>query len=515
MPNKRDTTRTIQCAACGQSFHPWLSTNGTPRFCSARCRSLGTMAAINGVTLDGAPLPVRKPASAIPATVTTATVTGRTAPTAEEIGREWRESGEHWQRVTEWLSQRQEMQRRRQAQADEDAPYRVLASEGRTITLHGYGAGLFVKNGQLHVTQGRSYSTEPVHDEMLSRGLHGVSTLVWITNGGAGSLSIQAIKWCAQQAITLVILTERGECLGVIHPSADAPTALGIPGRGNAATSRAGRSDVALRRAQYLLASSGRDIEVARQLLHRKIAAQRQTAQKHQELPNQARALEATSLALEWLGVTPPTPFLSSLVGLRVMEAKAARGYFASWVGLPLRVDAKARSRWPAPWLMVAERNSPLTRWHSARSATNPGQAMLNFAYSLLESQVRAALNVIGADQACGVMHADLQARDSCVFDLMEPLRGPVDDLLLSFWQQHTFSPGDFAAQTSGAVLIHPSLCRVLVEECRLPQRRVDDEARWLRELLLDAALTSGANQPPEPSEPARPPRPTTRRKRH
>jgi len=58
---------------------------------------------------------------------------------------------------------------------------------------------------------------------------------------------------------------------------------------------------------------------------------------------------------------------------------------------------------------------------------------MVNFAYSLLESQIRQALNVIGADVACGILHADHQSlRDNLLFDCIEPLRGLVDDLLLT-----------------------------------------------------------------------------------
>ncbi len=205
----------------------------------------------------------------------------------------------------------------------------------------------------------------------------------------------------------------------------------------------------------------------------------------HSELPDQARALAATHTALAWLNVEPPTPLLSTLTGLRVLEARAARGYFGAWIGLPLRVDTQARARWPAPWLVVAERNSPLTRWHTARYATNPAQAMLNFCYGLLESQVRQALNVIGADVTCGIMHADNQNRDSLVFDAMEPLRGPVDDVLLTMWQHHVLGAGDFQADKTGAIRVHPLLRRVLVDLCCLPQRRVDDDARWLRSLLV------------------------------
>jgi CRISPR/Cas system-associated endonuclease Cas1 len=139
-----------------------------------------------------------------------------------------------------------------------------------------------------------------------------------------------------------------------------------------------------------------------------------------------------------------------------------------------------------------------------ARGAVNPAQAMLNFCHGLLESQVRQALNVIGSDLACGILHADQQARDSLIYDAMEPLRGAVDHLLLTFWREHVFSAADFQANKAGVVVLHPSLCRVLVEACRLPQRRVDDEARELRTQILDAAMLEAVSPMVHTTAPAR-----------
>jgi hypothetical protein len=74
------------------------------------------------------------------------------------------------------------------------------------------------------------------------------------------------------------------------------------------------------------------------------------------------------------------------------------------------------------------------------------------------------------------------------MYDVMEPLRGLVDHRLLTFWREHVFGVGDFQANKAGEVVVHPTLCRVLVEACRLPQRRVDDEGREHRARILDAA---------------------------
>ena len=64
--------------------------------------------------------------------------------------------------------------------------------------------------------------------------------------------------------------------------------------------------------------------------------------------------------------------------------------------------------------------------------------ACLNYAYGVLDSSVRQALTSQGFDVACGFLHADLKGRDSMVYDVMEPLRGRVDGLVLGVLSGHT-----------------------------------------------------------------------------
>ena len=207
---------------------------------------------------------------------------------------------------------------------------------------------------------------------------------------------------------------------------------------------------------------------------------------QHPELPDRERAYAAIEIAATWLSLPHATPATNTLDGVRLYEARAGKGYYAAWQGLTLRTDRAAVKQWPPSWHTITQRKSVLTRWLSPKHAVNPAHAMLNFAYSLLESQTRQALNAIGADLVCGVLHSDRYGRESLVFDIMEPLRGLVDTMFLTFLQEHTFSAADFGMQTNGAVTIHPSLCRVLAEMVRVPQRKADDEARWFRTQLVD-----------------------------
>jgi CRISPR-associated endonuclease Cas1 len=277
-----------------------------------------------------------------------------------------------------------------------------------------------------------------------------------------------------REGILLALLDGTGEPLLSVAP--DAPT------------------DTALRRRQYTLSESER-VDIARAILVRKLECQRTTARRHPELPDQARALDALDMALSWLNMPNATPFLSTPDGLMMYEARCARAYWAAWPSLPLRWDRKLLRRIPPHWLTVRERTSPLAGNRNARHAVDPANALLNYAYGCLESQVRQALTLTGFDLSCGLLHSDKAGRDSLVYDLMECERGAVDGLVLAFLGKTIFRAGDFARMPDDSCRLHPQLARAVVAACRLLQERIDEDAWWLRGLLLFGADAPTVNR--------------------
>lgn len=76
---------------------------------------------------------------------------------------------------------------------------------------------------------------------------------------------------------------------------------------------------------------------------------------------------------------------------------------------------------------------------------------MLNYLYALLESESRLAAAALGLDPGMGVLHVDVQARDSLACDLMEPVRPQVDAFVLD-WFAHTRS-SENGSSSSGTAL--------------------------------------------------------------
>ena len=90
---------------------------------------------------------------------------------------------------------------------------------------------------------------------------------------------------------------------------------------------------------------------------------------------------------------------------------------------------------------------------------------MLNYAYGVLESQVRIATVTAGLDPRIGYLHACRPGRVALVYDLMEPLRPQVDRLVLDFVQQRTFDPRDFVLTERGVCRLHPQLARTVARQ--------------------------------------------------
>jgi CRISPR-associated endonuclease Cas1 len=159
-------------------------------------------------------------------------------------------------------------------------------------------------------------------------------------------------------------------------------------------------------------------------------------------------------LILQELQTTPP-----SIEGLRMIEARAALAYFLCWREFAISWKGIGRKPIPSEWHRAGLRQGVLMDGTN-RHATHPVNAMLNYAYACLESQVRIAAATYGLDPTIGYLHAVLPRRLALVYDLMEPLRPHVDRMVLEVTRANTFSPADFVVTTTGVCRLHPQLAR-------------------------------------------------------
>ena len=259
------------------------------------------------------------------------------------------------------------------------------------ITVFGYGIKIYVERGHLTIEDGIGADRR---NARLARVGHGLRRLVLI--GSDGVVSLAALRWLADQDASFVMLERDGSVLattGPVYPS-----------------------DARLRRAQALAHQSGTALQVAKDLLDKKLIAQEQLVRDKLQDSKAADRIAQMRRAL---------PICQSIDALRPLEALAGKAYWVAWRNVPIGFPAKDLPRVPKHWQTFGCRASPLTG--SPRLAVNPPNALLNFLYALLESEARLAAAALGLDPGLGVMHFDSPSRDSLASDVMEPIRPRVD----------------------------------------------------------------------------------------
>jgi CRISPR-associated protein Cas1 len=88
-----------------------------------------------------------------------------------------------------------------------------------------------------------------------------------------------------------------------------------------------------------------------------------------------------------------------------------------------LRWKGDDRRAIPAEWRQVGGRASMIgdRKSYRNRNATHPINAMLNYAYAVLESNVRMQVVGAGLDPTIGYFHGKYRNKHALVYDLMEP----------------------------------------------------------------------------------------------
>lgn len=147
----------------------------------------------------------------------------------------------------------------------------------------------------------------------------------------------------------------------------------------------------------------------------------------------------AEMLAKTAAQMTAELPQLDALAGQTADQHGAT---LMGWEG------ALARKYWsalakclPEPW-QFAKR--------SRRPAEDPFNAALNYHYGMLYTIVEQALFAAGLDPHLGILHADEYDRPTLAFDLIEPFRPWVDELLCSHFLQNKVQVEGFEERNGG-----------------------------------------------------------------
>jgi CRISPR-associated endonuclease Cas1 len=307
--------------------------------------------------------------------------------------------------------------------ASHTLPHSNALRKSGVLALDGYGIRVQVNAGHLFLHDGIADERRTIR---LPRVNHGLKRLVMI--GSDGFITLEALRWLADQGAAFVMLDRRGKVLTVTGPVAP--------------------SDSKLRRAQALAPGNETALRISKELISQKLSGQELLVR---DMLHDSTTADAIGRFRDVL------PSAESIDRVRLIEAQAAKLYWQAWADLPILWPRADERRVPQHWKRFGSRISSLT--HSPRLASTPPNALLNFLYGILESEARLSAVAMGLDPALGFLHVDTPNRDSLACDLMEVCRPRgVDAFVLNWLQTEPLRRSDFWEDRNGNCRIASSL---------------------------------------------------------
>jgi CRISPR-associated endonuclease Cas1 len=328
-----------------------------------------------------------------------------------------------------------------------DTLYGVI--KNGVLTLSGYSISIREQNGTLVVKDGLKGRTEI--ERRYARAFCPVSRLLVVRS--EGYLTLRAVRLLRDVGATLTVLDYDGSPILMSAPKANVRAKL--------------------RRSQALLSlDTPLGASIARSLVRAKVAGQIEVLNHSKD----TAAAEAASVFAARIG---PDTSCSYLLGI---EARVSAIYWQSLAGRTLQFGR--RQSVPDHWKLFGARHSTLS--DTPRHAVTPGNASLNYLYSVAIGEITIALHALGLDPALGIMHADKDDRMSLAYDLIEPMRPIIDRWLFDWLETMTFSKRDFREDSSGEIRLTHPLNSHLAMTAPLWRRSAEQLAEWFCKQLTD-----------------------------
>jgi CRISP-associated protein Cas1 len=259
---------------------------------------------------------------------------------------------------------------------------------------------------------------------------------------GSGSISFDVLAWLSEQNVPLIRIDWQGNVQTVLANNGYAANPYRVEWQ------RETRADPKQRMAFCI------------DLITRKIDGCIKTLEKSiQRSPAWEQAIKRAYADLTRLECDSP----HDVVSLRALEAGSAATYFRAWREVPLQWKGLNQRPIPENWRRIGSRTS-LFKLAGNRNAAHPINAILNYAYAMLESQVRIKGVAEGYDPTLGIMHESREGSSAFVFDMMEPERPKVDRSILEFVKSHKFHAADFVIRSDGVCRLNPEMARGMAQ---------------------------------------------------
>lgn len=336
------------------------------------------------------------------------------------------------------------------------------SADSRVIVADGSSVRLSMSNGQLKIEDGLTSCPRTRRVSRIGTGIERIIILA-----AKGYVSLEVFNWCATLGVSIMQVNRAGELLF----------------SGGASNT----GDISLLRTQIAaIDNPGVSADIVKRLLCTKIEGHAAILSDMLGQPEAANRLDL---------LIPDMMTATSIDECRLVECKAAAQYFSAWSGnAAIRWSTRDARRIPAHWRVYRRRQSELVE--GKQNATDPVNALLNYAYMVGYAEARLACISVGLDPRLGILHYDKDGRDSLACDILETIRPEIDRRIIKMMHTRRWSILDFMETGSGVCKLVAPVTHEICEYAVQWRDSAQKTARMVAELLTGQSQPQRAKRP-------------------
>jgi len=290
----------------------------------------------------------------------------------------------------------------------------------KILFLSGQGLKVKMDSSRLIIKDGRSSTEEPQEYILQPRRVDIDCIVVYALTG---FLTVDAIRWLMKHNVQVSIIGWNGELVTTMLPSES--------------------SNVKLKINQYrTFDDNKRRVAIAKKFIESKFN-------------NSVVVLNALKQRY------PVVTFDFTDDYKKLEKAKSVSEVLGVEGGLAYKFWAEFVKVIPSEYGFISRGNQN----NSPRGSGDKVNTMLNYAYSLLESDCLKAINGVGLDAHVGFLHEMSPSKNSLAYDLQEPFRFLVEFAIINLVETGTMTDKDFVRTESYTLRLLPSGCKKVIEE--------------------------------------------------
>lgn len=291
------------------------------------------------------------------------------------------------------------------------------------LSLSGYGINVHVDGGKLVVKDGNTYEKDPQQHRFRRKMLNFDKMVI---HGTTGNITIPAIRWLMKQKRDIAILDWNGRLVTAMSPV--------LANQG------------VIKLAQYEARKDPKkQTTIAKWLIKQKI--------------------EGSIRVFDWLKTHYKDFSYNPTIYKYLQDLEKAES-----VNAVIRIESivsklywnKLASVFDKKWEFFL-RNYWINK--GTRDADDPINALFNYGFSVLESEIWKVVNTVGLEPYLGFIHKTNSDKAPLIYDLQEPFRWLVELSILKILYKKKVTKSDFMATDEGNVRLKPKAVGIVLDE--------------------------------------------------